>query len=152
MSCGRCNDALAADARGDTVDQSGKFVVVMDGGIEVALLLHHDFGAARRQPDEIETETGIEGIVERFEPLAKQAVDHLALRRRAAGIDSDRAHRAVGAEELASSRRAPLPCLSIAATSMAASADKIRSDHVFGGDRFGKPLSRRCNPAAVCAG
>ena len=29
------------------VNQSGERVIVMDGGVEIALLLHHDFGAAR---------------------------------------------------------------------------------------------------------
>ena len=79
--------ALAADARGDAVDQRGQFVIVMDIGVEIALLLHHDFGAAGGEPDEIEAEAGIEGIVERIEPLAEQAVDHLWLRHRTSGID-----------------------------------------------------------------
>ena len=43
------DDALAADARGDAVDQRGQFVIVMDVGVEVALLLHHDLGAAGGQ-------------------------------------------------------------------------------------------------------
>ncbi len=55
--------AFSADTRGDAVDQRGQFVIVMDIGIEIALLLHHDFGAAGGQPDEIEAETGIERIV-----------------------------------------------------------------------------------------
>ena len=71
--------ALAADARGDAVDQRGQFVIVMDIGVEIALLLHHDFGAAGGQANEIEAEAGIERIVQRIEPLAKQAVDHLGL-------------------------------------------------------------------------
>ena len=71
--------APAADARGDAVDQSGQFVIVMHIGIEIALLLHDDFGAAGGQPNEIEAEAGIERIVQGIEPLAKQPVDHLAL-------------------------------------------------------------------------
>ena len=73
------DDALAADARGDAVDQRGQFVIVMDIGVEIALLLHHDLGAAGGEANEIEAEAGIERIVERIEPLAKQAVDHLRL-------------------------------------------------------------------------
>ena len=38
----------------------------------------------------------------------------------------------------ASSRRAPLPCRSIASTSIAAKPGQRRRDHGFGGDRFGK--------------
>ena len=49
----------------------------MDIGVEIALLLHDDLGAAGGKTDEIEAEAGIEGIVERIEPFAKQAVDHL---------------------------------------------------------------------------
>ena len=67
--------ALAADARGDAVDQRRQFVIVVDMGVEIALLLHHDFGAARGQPNEVEAETGIERIVQGIEPFAKQPVD-----------------------------------------------------------------------------
>src|ERR1700712_1026307 len=37
--------APAADARGDAVDQRRQFVIVARMGIEIALLLHHYFGA-----------------------------------------------------------------------------------------------------------
>ena len=57
------DDALSADARGDAVDQRGQFVIVMDIGVEIALLLHHDLGAAGGKTDEIEAEAGIERIV-----------------------------------------------------------------------------------------
>ena len=67
--------------------------------IEIALLLHHDFGAAGGQPNEIEAEAGIERIVQGIEPLAKQAIDHLALGHGLSGVHRNRAHRAVGAEE-----------------------------------------------------
>ena len=40
-------------------------------------------------------------------------------------------------KKLASSRRAPLPCLSIAATSIRA-RPQIHRDHAFGRDRLGK--------------
>ena len=92
--------ALAADARGDAVDQGGQFVIVVHIGIEIALLLHHDFAAAGGQANEIEAETGIERIAQGIEPLAEQAVDHLGLGHGLSGIDHDRAHRAVGAEEM----------------------------------------------------
>ena len=68
-------------------------------GIKITLLLHDDFGAACGQPNEIETETGIERIIQGLEPLAKQAVDHLSLGRRLSGVDHNRTYRAVGAEE-----------------------------------------------------
>ncbi len=38
--------AFSADARGDAVDQCGHLVIVVHIGIEIALLLHDDFGAA----------------------------------------------------------------------------------------------------------
>ena len=91
--------APAADPRGDAVDQRGQFVIVVHIGVEIALLLHHDFGAAGGQADEIEAEAGIERIGQRVEPLAKQPVDHLGPGHGLPGIDGDRAHRAVGAEE-----------------------------------------------------
>ena len=43
--------APSADARGDAVDQGGQFVIVVHIGVEIALLLHHDFGAAGGQPE-----------------------------------------------------------------------------------------------------
>jgi len=54
--------APSADARGDTVDQGCQFVIVVHIGIEIALLLHDDFGAACGQANEIEPEAGIERI------------------------------------------------------------------------------------------
>ena len=116
--------APAADARGDAVDQGGQFVIVVHIGVEIALLLHHDFGAAGGQANEIEAETGIERIVQRIEPLAKQPVDHLGLGHRLSGVDRDGAHRAVGAEEtglqppraLALLRPSPRPASRRAAT------------------------------------
>ena len=63
-----------AVARGDAVDQRGQFVIVMGIGVEIALLLHHDFGAAGGEANEIEAEAGIEGIVERIEPLATSRI------------------------------------------------------------------------------
>lgn len=117
--------AFSPDARGDAVDQGRKLVTVMHMGIEIALLLHDDFGAAGGQADQIKTEAGIKRIIEGIEPFAKQAVDDLPLRHRPPRVDHDRAHYAVGAEKLASSRRAPLPCFSMVATSVAASRDKV---------------------------
>ncbi len=68
-------------------------------GIEVALLRHDDFGTAGGQPNEIESEAGIERIVQGLEPLAKQPIDHLASGGGLPGIHHDRAQGAVGAEE-----------------------------------------------------
>ena len=130
--------ALAADPRGDAVDQGGQFVIVMDIGIEIALLLHHDFGAAGGQANEIEAETGIERIVQRFEPFAKQPVDHFRLRHRTAGIDRDRAHRAVGAEETRLQPPRALALLVHRGDQHAGERGQIDRDHVFGGDRLGK--------------
>ena len=91
--------AFAADPRGDAVDQSGQFVIVVHIGIEIALLLHDDFGAAGGQANEIEAETGIERIGEGIEPLAKQPVDDTGAGHAVSGVDCDGADRAVGAEE-----------------------------------------------------
>ena len=119
------DDALAADARGDAVDQGGQFVIVVHMGIEIALLLHHDFDAAGGQPDEIEAEAGIERIVQGIEPLAEQPVDHLGLVT-GCPVSTAIARTAPSVrKKLASSRRAPLPCLSIAATSICGEADKV---------------------------
>ena len=81
---------------------------------------------------------GSSGSFNASSPLTKQAADHFRLCHGPSGIDANRAHRAVGAEELASSRRAPLPCLPIAVTSMCGQPRQIHRDHVFGRDRFGK--------------
>src|ERR1700720_3613189 len=54
--------ALSADPRGDAVDQGGQFVIVVHIGVEIALLLHHDFGAAGGQGNGMQGETGIEGM------------------------------------------------------------------------------------------
>jgi len=117
--------APAADARGDAVDQGRQFVIVMHIGIEIALLLHDDFRATGGQADEVESETGIERIVQGIEPLAKQAVDHLAFGHGLSGVHNNCANRAIGAKKLASSRRAPLPCCAIATTSICASRDNV---------------------------
>ena len=58
--------ALSADARGDAVDQRGQLVIVVHMMIEIALLLHHDLGAACGEPNKVEAETGIEGIAQRI--------------------------------------------------------------------------------------
>ena len=95
-------------------------------GVEVALLLHHDFGAACGQPNEIESETGIERIAQSFQPLAKQPVDHLASGHGLPGIDHDGANRAIGAEETRLQTAArPCPACAIAATSVPANPDKV---------------------------
>ena len=68
-------------------------------GIEIALLRHDDFGAAGGQPNQIESETGIERIVQGLEPFAKQPIDHLASGGGLPGVHHDRAQGAVGAEK-----------------------------------------------------
>ena len=130
--------AVAADARGDAVDQGGEFVIVVHVGIEIALLLHHDFGAAGGQADEIEAETGIERIVQRVEPFAEQAVDHLGLRHRPPGIDGNRAHRAVGAEETGFQPPRALALFVHRRDQHCGERGQRDRDHGFGRDRFGK--------------
>ena len=144
--------ALAADPRGDAVDQGRKFVIVMHVGIEIALLLHDDFGAAGGQANEIEAETGIERIAQGLEPLAKQPVDHLAPGHRLPGIDHDGANRAIGAEEtgfqppralaLLRHRRDQHP----RQTATRSPRSPLRSRPAR------RNASPRCNPAAACAG
>ena len=65
------DNALAANARSDAVDQCCNLVIILRARIEIALLLHHDFSTARRQANEIETETGIERIGQCIEPFPK---------------------------------------------------------------------------------
>ncbi len=91
--------AARSDPRRDAVDQRRQFVTIMDMAVEIVLLLHHDLGTAGGKPDQVEAEAGIEGIGERIQPLAKQAIDHRRTRHRLAGVDDESAHRAVGAEE-----------------------------------------------------
>ena len=141
----------SADARGDPVDQRREFVIVMDMGVEIALLLHDDFGAAGGQTNQIEAETGIERIAQRIEPLAKQAVDHLASGHGPSGIDGS-CGRAVGAEE---TRFQPPRALALL---------PHRRDQHLRPDVENSPRSRfrsrparenvspRYNPAAACAG
>ncbi len=106
--------AFSPDARGDAVDQRGQFVIVMDIGVEVALLLHHDFGAAGGQANEIEAEAGIEGIVERIEPLCETGGRSLLASSPDGRYRPQMVRTAPSVrKKLASSRRAPLPCLSI---------------------------------------
>ena len=75
------DDALSPDARGDAVDQRGKFVIVVDVASRsrcccTTISVRLADSLMRSKP------AGIEGIVERIEPLAEQAVDHLRLRHR----------------------------------------------------------------------
>ena len=132
------DDALSADPRGDAVDQGGQFVIVMHIGVEIALLLHHDFDAAGGQAYQIEAETGIERIVQGIEPLAKQPVDHLGLGHGTPGIDRNRAHRAVGAEETRLQPPRALALLVHRRDQHAGERRQVHRDHGVGGDRFGK--------------
>ena len=117
--------ALAADARGNAVDQGRKLIIVMNVGVEIALLLHDDFGAARGQANEVESETGIERIAQSLQPLAKQPVDHLASGHRLPGIDHDGANRAIGAEETGFQPPRALALLCHRRTSVPANPDKV---------------------------
>ena len=92
--------ALSADAGGDAVDQGGHFVLVVHIGIEIALLRHHDFRAAGGQANEIESETGIERIVQRLEPFGKQPVDHSSPGHGLSGVDRNGSNHAIGAKEI----------------------------------------------------
>ena len=118
--------ALAADPRGDAVDQGGELVIVVHVGIEVALLLHDDFGAAGRQPDEVKAKTGIERIV-RAHPAARGTGGRSSSLRVTGRPVSTAIVRTAPSvrKKLASSRRAPLPCLSIALTSISARRESV---------------------------
>ena len=50
------------NSRGNAVDQCRQFVIVVNLGIEIALLLHDDFSTVCREANEIESESGIERI------------------------------------------------------------------------------------------
>ena len=144
--------ALSADARGDAVDQGGQFVIVMHGGVEIALLLHHDLGTAGGETNEIEAEAGIEGIAERIEPLAEQAVDRLRARHRAAGIDCDDAHRAVGAEERRLQPPRALALLVHRGNQRGGEARQRDRDGAGGRDRLGKAFFDDVIRRQFCAG
>ena len=145
------DDALAADPRGDAVDQGRHFVIVMRIGIEIALLLHDDFGAAGGQANEIETEAGIERIVKRIEPLAEQPVDHLGSGHGLSGIDRDRAHRAVGAEEMGFQPPRALALLAPSPRPASAQAGTSVAEITLRSRPARQNASPRCNPAAACA-
>jgi len=120
-------------------------------GVEIALAAADDFGAARGQPNEVETEAGSRGSLSASSPLAKQPIDHRPLGHGLpVSTDSTRTAAISAEEDRLQPPAAPLPCFSIAATSVTASRDKV-ADHGFGRDRSAK-RARRCNPAAVCAG
>jgi len=87
------DDDFVFHAAGDAGDFFG------DLGVEIALLLHDDFGATCGQANEVESETGIERVAQRAEPLGKQPVDHRSPGHGLSGIDHDGANRAVGAEK-----------------------------------------------------
>ena len=106
--------------------------------VEIALLLHHDLGAACRQAHHVEAETGIEGIGERIEALAEQAVDHGTSRHRPPGFDHDRAHHAVGAEERSFQASRALALLLHGRDQRIGKARQRHRDHGVGRDRFGK--------------
>ena len=62
---------------GNAVDQRRHLVIVLNMRIEVALLLHDGLGSHCGQAHQIESETRIERIDQRIEPLAEQAIDDL---------------------------------------------------------------------------
>ncbi len=66
---------------------------------ETGLLLRARLGDQHREAGEIETETGIERIGERGEPLDEQRADVLRVAQRARGGGGHAPHRAVGAEQ-----------------------------------------------------
>ena len=132
--------APAADARGDAVDQGRQFVIVVHIGIEIALLLHDDFGAAGAQANEIESETGIERIAQGAEPLAKQPVDHVASNHGLSGVDHDGTDRAIGAEEAGFQPPRALALLRHRRDQHFGQPRQGRRDHRFCRHRLGEPL------------
>lgn len=112
----------------------------MHMGIEIALLLHDDFGAAGGQADQIKTEAGIKRIIEGIEPFAKQAVDDLPLRHRPPRVDHDRAHYAVGAEKARFQPPRPLALLLHGGDERCGQPRQGCRDHLIGRHRFGKAL------------
>ena len=93
------DNATAADARRDAIDQCRQFVIVMNMGVEIALRFNDTIGTARRQAHQVETESEIERIRQCVEPLAKQALDHRHSGNRLPGFHRNGANRAIGTEE-----------------------------------------------------
>ena len=133
--------ALAADPRGDAVDQRGQLVIVVDMAVEIALLLHHDLGAACGETDEVEAEAGIEGIAQAHR-AARRNRRSITLPRVTglAGIDHERAHRAIGAEEARLQPPRALALLLHRGDQRHGEPRQRRGDHGLGRDRLGKTL------------
>jgi len=108
-------------------------------GVELALLLHHDFRAAGGQPDEIEAEAG--DRADRLKhPAARETAGPITPDRGhgLSGVPHDRAHRAIGAEEarFQPPRALALPVHAMTTSRPAATGAAITSSVA----QFGKPL------------
>jgi len=122
----------------------------LDMGVEIALLLHDRFRCGSRQPNEVETEAGIEGIAERIQ-RSRNTDRPIAPGHGLPGLDRQHAHRAIVRKKIASSRRAPL--LASPSRRPASRPVATRSTEITASSRpLGEALLDDCNPAAVCAG
>ncbi len=140
VSSGKCTTTRREPIRRDAVDQRRQFIIVMDVAVEIVLLLHHDLGTAGGKPDQVEAKAGIEGIGERIQPFAEQAIDDGWARHRLAGVDEERAHRAVGAEEARFQPARALALLLHRSDQCHGKPRQRRRYHAVGRDWLGKTL------------
>ena len=92
-------NALAAETRGQTVNQKTDVGLLIDAGIKISHFALGAFHAAGGKPDEIEAETRIERIGERIQLFAEEPLDDRGLAGGHAHFNGDAAHRAIGPEE-----------------------------------------------------
>ena len=91
--------ALAAEARGQAIDQRADLLFAGGAAVEACLRRGERFGMQHGEADEVEAEAGVERIGHGFHALAIEANDRFRRPRRAAGLDDHGAHHAVHAEE-----------------------------------------------------
>ena len=91
-------DTMAAQPGGEAIDEAGEFIVGDCAPFELELERRHDFEHGHGEADKIETEAGIDRIVERVHSLGEQPHQQRHVARGQAGFDAETPDEAVGAE------------------------------------------------------
>ena len=85
--------------RRQPVGEPGDFPAGIFAAVEIAVRRLRPLGQHRFQPDQVETETGIERIVQRVQPFLQQPHHPVGVARGPAQAQVDPPHHAIGAEE-----------------------------------------------------
>ena len=88
-----------AEAGREPVRQIGDLPAGILVGVEAGFGGMRLLGDARFQPDQVETEAGVQRIGQRIQPLVQKPQHHIRIAQGRAGADGDALHLAVGAEE-----------------------------------------------------